>query len=397
VTASILFSLIFDTFGIPYKINASPEHVYLVANPGEKSILVETTNPTFENMVFNGEFKQQYVNYLKESKQISESEYNNMSVEEIFELKFKEVKESEYNNLFGFQYYNKAVQEAQDDHIDDAYVLCQKAYFFYRENQVKLLLLQLTLTEMEICKFNRVEDMDYLVQLSRFENVSDEIISQYFGYILSKKLDYVESDDFCDSLYHQFITKSKDPDLNKEIGFTFNLMMYKNYYNTRKGEKYIINAINLKDNHKDANKLFTYMMMNKLDKIYNNEQRLDTINAYEKKYTYPFFKPVLKDYKCIVYLQTARESFDKNNVKEGEAYLKLFEENYESPSESIIFDLVEKEIVSAYRKAATIYYNQKNTIKMKESLERGLKYVPDSELLKNFSNDIILFERIIIE
>jgi hypothetical protein len=210
-------------------------------------------------------------------------------------------------------------------------------------------------------------------------------------------LDYVESDDFCDSLYHRFNTKSKDPELNKEIGFTFNLMMYKNYFNTRKGEKYIINAINLKNNHKDANKLFTYMMMNKLDKIYNNEQRIDTINAYEKKYTYPFFKPVLQDYKCIVYLEKARESFDDNNVKDGEAYLKLFEENYKPPSESIISDELEKEIVSTYRKAATTYNTQKNPIKMKESLDRGLKYVPDSELLKNFTIDVNILEKFIIE
>ena len=71
VSATMLYSLVFDSISIPYKVMVSSDHVYLVANPGPKSIVIETTNPSFENAIFTGEFKQQYVNYLRNSNLIS--------------------------------------------------------------------------------------------------------------------------------------------------------------------------------------------------------------------------------------------------------------------------------------------------------------------------------------
>lgn len=44
----MLYAMVFDELNIPYKVKASSNHVYLVANPGPKSIVVKTTNPDFE-------------------------------------------------------------------------------------------------------------------------------------------------------------------------------------------------------------------------------------------------------------------------------------------------------------------------------------------------------------
>src|SRR4030042_788753 len=95
VSASMLFSLVFDRLEIPCKVMASSEHVYLIAPPRKNSVVIETTNPTFEKTIFTGEFKQQYVYYLRSSKLISDSDYQNKSVEEIFEEKFNQVHEAE--------------------------------------------------------------------------------------------------------------------------------------------------------------------------------------------------------------------------------------------------------------------------------------------------------------
>jgi hypothetical protein len=45
VTASMLYSIIFDHNKIPFEIKETPTHVYLVAFPGSENIMVETTNP----------------------------------------------------------------------------------------------------------------------------------------------------------------------------------------------------------------------------------------------------------------------------------------------------------------------------------------------------------------
>lgn len=64
VTASVLYSMVFDKLKIPFKVMASSEHAYLIANPGENSIVIETTNPNFEKAIFTGEYKQQYREYV---------------------------------------------------------------------------------------------------------------------------------------------------------------------------------------------------------------------------------------------------------------------------------------------------------------------------------------------
>ena len=162
VSASMLYAMVFDNLKIPYKVMASSSHVYLVSNPGPQSIVIETTNPGFEQKIFNGEFKQQYADHLRSSKLISESEFKNKSAEEIFKEHFKEVRDAEFNNLPGFQYYNKALKKLQNNETEDAYKLCQKAYFFYSDYQVSLLLYDCLLFHIEKCNFNKVSDIDYL-------------------------------------------------------------------------------------------------------------------------------------------------------------------------------------------------------------------------------------------
>jgi len=117
VSASMLYAMVFDELGVPYKVKASSNHIYLIADPGTNSVVIETTNPNFEKTIFTGEFKQQYVNYLRSSKLINEDDYKNKSVEEIFEEKYKEVREAEFYNLAGFQYYNKALTMFQNNDI----------------------------------------------------------------------------------------------------------------------------------------------------------------------------------------------------------------------------------------------------------------------------------------
>jgi len=51
----MLYALVYDRISIPYKVMASSNHVYLVANPGPKSIVIETTNPGLEKAIFTGE------------------------------------------------------------------------------------------------------------------------------------------------------------------------------------------------------------------------------------------------------------------------------------------------------------------------------------------------------
>lgn len=380
VSASMLYALIFDNLDITYNVKASSNHVYLVANPGSNSIVIETTNPGFEQKIFTGEFKQQYVNYLRTSKLISESEYKSKSVEEIFEEKFKEVRDAEFKNLPGFQYYNKALANLQNNNTEEALKLSQKAYFFYPDYQVKLLLQTCLLLHIEKCNFDKVSDIDYLAQFSRFENTDMNTIVGVFNNIIYNHLQYTDKENFCDSLNTRLLSQITDKKLIDEINFAFNIQMSYRYQNSDKVEKYIMKAIAIKGNHHDAKIILENHLQKKLYGISNLIVLLDTINQMENRYNHEIINPILKEHKLRAYLQQANDSFSRKRISEGNKYLLEFEKNCKLPLSSQFLPSI---IENTYRKAAVYYFYKGDKTTAKTYINRGLKYVPNSRLLES--------------
>lgn len=380
VSASMLYAMIFDNLDIPYNVKASSNHVYLVANPGSNSIVIETTNPGFEQMIFTGEFKQQYVNYLKTSKLISESEYKNKSVEEIFEEKFKEVRDAEFNNLPGFQYYNKALTKLQNNDFEEALKLSQKAYFFYPDYQVKSLLQTCLLFHIEKCNFDKVSDIDYLAQFSRFENTDVNTVVGIFNNIIYHHLQYTDKEAYCDSLNARLISQITDKKLIDEINFTYSLQMSYRYQNSDKVEKYVAKAIAIKGNHHDAKIIMENHLQKKLFGISNSIVLLDTINQLENRYNHEIINPILKEHKLRAYLQQANDLFSNKRISEGNKYLLEFEKNCEPPVKS---QMLSSMIENTYRTAAVYYFYKGDKTTAKTYIKRGLKYVPNSRLLES--------------
>ncbi len=382
VSASMLYSLVFDKLNIPFKVKVTSNHVYLVANPGPNSIVIETTNPGFEKIIFTGEFKQQYVNYLRESKLISELDYRNKSVEEIFEEKFNEVEDAEFCNLPGIQYYNKALSKLYNNENKEAYELGQKAYFFYPDQRVKIILYYLLLEQINKCSFSKVTDIDYIAQLSRFENINSEIICGMLNNLISYNLQFTDKEEFCDSLFTRLVARITDEQIRKEVSFVYYMRMSYHYqiHNSDKIDYYIENALRLKSNHRDANEIFKYNLQRKLDQISDDKILLDTLEYFMNKYNYEFIVPVLKEYELMVYLNNVIEFLNNNKIKTGEKYLLLFEKNCVHPVETRRLRMA---VESAYRGMAAYYFYRYNKTKAMEFVERGLKYVPDSKFIKS--------------
>ena len=379
VSASMLYAMIFDNLDIPYKVKASSNHVYLVANPGSNSIVIETTNPGFEKKIFTGEFKQQYVNYLRTSKLISESDYKNKSTEEIFEEKFKEVRDAEFNNLPGFQYYNKALTRLQNNDTEQALKLSQKAYFFFPDYQVKSLLHTSLLFHIEKCKFDKVSDIDYLAQFSRFENTDMNTVVGIFNNIIYHHLQYIDKENFCDSLNERLILQISNKNLIDEINFAYNLQMSYHFQNSDKVEKYVTRALAIKGNHKDANIIFENYLNRKLDRIYNLQTLVDSINRMKERYNFEPIKSTITNFQIVGYLRLANKSYNRNKIKQGDKYLLEFETNCPNPIENNELRIT---IERTYRNIAYSLYMNNYRTKAKSIKARGLKLIPESELIK---------------
>lgn len=379
VSASMLYAMVFDRLAIPYKVMVSSNHVYLIGNPGAKSIVIETTNPSFEKAIFNGEFQQQYVDYLRSSKLISETEYRNKSVEEIFEEKFNQVREATFNNLPGIQYYNKALTKLQNNDFESALTLSQKAYFFYPDNQVKNLLNTSLMYYIEKCNFEKVSDIDYLALFSRFENTDENAVIGIFNNIVVHHLQYTNKEAFCDSLYQRLISQLTDKKTIEEISFTYNMQMSYRYQNTDKIEKYVVKALEIKGNHLDANVMMENFLQRKLFSTTNSYSRLDTIIQLEQKYNLEMVKPLLMEQKLIAYLQIATELIEQKKITTADKYLLDFESSCKLPiTDKLLSVLVE----NTYRVASNYYLLKGNKTTAKTYVARGLKFVPNSKILE---------------
>lgn len=382
VSASMLYAMVFDKLKIPYKVMVSSDHVYLIANPGSNSIVIETTNPSFEKAIFTGEFKQQYVSYLRTSKMISEDDYKNKSIEEIFEEKYNEVKEATFNNLPGFQYYNEALTKLQLNDIDEALKLCQKAYFFFPDERVKQILNTALIMKIEKCNFDKVSDIDYLAQFSRFENTDLDVIVNIFRNIIFHLLQYTDKENYCDSLYQRLIPQISDKKTLEEISFAYYMQMGYRYQNSDKVEKYITKALKIKGNHNDANIIIANYLLRKLYSISNPQTLLDTIKQMETRYeALPTVINLTKDHKLTAYLKMAQELYGQKKITDGDKYLQDFESRCTQPITNNI--VLEIQIGNTYQSASFYYNSIGNRSKAKSYIDRGLKYAPNSKVFNS--------------
>ncbi|HET6558000.1 MAG TPA: hypothetical protein VFG54_11840 [Prolixibacteraceae bacterium] len=367
VSASMLYAMVYDQLKIPTKVKVSSDHVYLVANPGAHSMVIETTNPGFEKALFDGEFKQQFVDNARRSKMISDEEYKSKSLDEIFEQLFNAVKEGTFENMPGFQYYNKALLKMQNNEIREALELFQKAYYFYPDLQVKGLLHTALLFQVEKCKFDKITDIDYLAQLSRFEETQSGVIPGIFSNVLNHFLQYNDKEQYCDSLYKRISSRIRDKKLKEDISFAYFMQLSYRFQNSPKVEYYVANALKIKGNHTDANSIMEACLNRKLNGISNPNAMLDTIKVLENRYEQLQMDGLMKDYKMIANLKIAVESVINNKPSEGDKYIIQFESDCTVPVEN---RQLSYHIENTYFRTAAYYFNKGNKVKAKAYVDR---------------------------
>lgn len=377
VTSSILYSMLFDELDIPCKVVETVGHVYLVANPGPKSIVVETTNPKLDKPEVIESYKRLYVGQLRTNKIIGENEFKSKSVAELFEENTKKVWPAEFDNLIGFQYYNLALVQFSEKKIKESYESFQKAYFFHQSEKVGSVMYNLLLQQINKCKFEQVSDIDYIAYLTRYNELSFDLIDDAFLNIIDYHLQFTDRQAFCDSISKRLISKVNDAEMAKELCFNYNLKMGKHF----RSNQYIDNALAIKQNHKETNELFAAYIEDELKNIFNYKELLEQINLFKKKYDYNFAQQILKEQELIAHLEQAYDFLKYNYIEDGEKYLKVFEESTTSPIDTDNHNLI-RSVETAYRTLAIFYFYHKDKKMAINTINRGLKYVPESRFLQ---------------
>ena len=380
--------MIFDQLKIPYKVLVSNSYVFLIANPGKKSIVIDVLNPTVQKSIFNEDVQQQFVNSWMDSRLISEAEYKTKSVTEIFITKNNGLKDLNASYLPGFQYYNKAFSTTKDKNYDKAYDLAQKAFYFFPDKQVKTLFYSILSSKMSNCEYNKIEDIDLLVQYANLESTNINMITMLFNSMVNKNLKYTDRSKNLDSYYQRFISQISNKEILTEIGF--------NYYYTRANRSMfdqlnsIVSssyssyctrqALKFKPNHRDAIRLFESDLGSDILGREMNVAYLDSLNSFEKELNNPDISTLLLDYKNQIYLKIALKAFRSRNFAEGEKYMILFENNFKLPIKK---PQIRYTIENAYYEYASYCARINNKEKVDMIIDKGLKLIPNSNMIQS--------------
>lgn len=389
VAGSLLYAMVFQKLHLPISIKVSQNHVYLIANPGKNSMVVETTNPLLANSLFTSEYKKQYVTYLRNTKQISEYDYKNKSVEEIFSNKYYNVREMPFSSVYGLQYNNKAIEvlNSASDYRKALY-LAQKAYYYFPDDQLKVVLLSALNVALNACDYSRIEDIDILAQALRFDMINKNNIALVFNGIIISKLDYDYRKEYCDSLYNRLISKISDEAVKNEISYNYYVTMAYRMGISEKLENYALKALEIKRNS-DIAKSLLLEYIESLYKNVNDEQKYYeiAINNKEKYKDIQCIQPELVNREIVALLKLAYSKFTDRRISEGKQYIQKFKDI----SKGCVLEYeAERWVGRAYFSWAAYYYNKKKDLETAGAIvKEGLKIAEENNDLLNLQKAIL--------
>jgi len=381
LTESMLYALVFDKLEIPYKVMVSLSHVYLVANPGPQSIVIETENPASEIFSKSKEEKKAQIRSMKESGLINDAVLLEKSTDEIYAEQFDEVKKSSVDVFQGMQYFFSAKEKYDDSEYEEAFDLLKKAYIFFPDNKVELLMSSALSVLIERSRFEEVEDVDMISKYSRILGSDVGIVSQVFQRTINNNLELGKQNSFCDSMFTQLIFGIRDAKLSEEISFRYNMQMSLHLRDSIEAESYLKEAMRLRSNNNDLKKAMKIHYHNYFRKIYVKPTVLYAeVTRVQEEMKYDCITDVVTYYELLALLQLTESSANKENLSEAESYLEKFESDFDKKH---LDQVMGEMLVEAYRTLAVKIFYKGNKTRAKEIVEKGLEYVPGNSYLKS--------------
>lgn len=388
VTASAFYGIVFNELKIPFIIKESYDHVYIVTYPQTSSISVESTDPQKGYYAYDGRAKAQFVDFMKESKMISQDEYDQKSTEELFNEYYYKEEEINLSQLAGVQYHNKAVKFLEEKQFEKSFEMAEKSYYLHPNERMGYLLLVTAANVLNGCNYEDIHYADYIYKISRYEKygVSGDGVRDEFIKLTQKLLVSQYDTTLYDAYFYQIINNIDDTLLTDEISFLYNYERGRILYNDNKynsSMSFAEEAYKLKPKHVDARKLFVSNVISNLSTLNNPHDILILLNTYTENYPDIMNSNNFSELRCTLLLGLSVESFMEGNSDQGFKYIQTFEEVEETYSINFNSYMINEAVVEAYSRAASHYFRRGNYKNAKYYLNQGLKYAPNSYELKN--------------
>jgi len=388
LTASILYALLLDDLGIPYKIKLMPGHVYLIVYAEEVPYMFETTDPVTGFFAMDDQVRARAVQGLRLMSFIASDNSPVRNQSDIFDRYYIQLNNTDLRGLAGYEYVNSAVNEMIRQNYLLAYQLIDKACLLTPMSELSYLREQMLAQAIGKCGKTTRARAELLLRYyhsssnpDKMNQVADEFKITTFQCLLSS----FPAPDSLEPFYRILYNGIADESFRAVISDIY-YIQYANYLRTQ-GNPEEFHTFSLSAYSTGNKSPFMKMVIQEyIGELFNvlpgNEEALHQIDSISRQY------PVLMDFEefrgitCYLIVSAAEDAFRMKNYKDGEKYLRLFEEKHAASPDSFR----NCNPSSAYSLAGSYYFRSGNSSKAKAALKKGLSYDPGNwELKKKLS------------
>jgi tetratricopeptide (TPR) repeat protein len=384
VTASALYALILHDLGINFIIKETPDHIYLIADPGSLRFIMETTLPSKGVIEFDTKVKSNFIQYLHNNKIISEEDIKNLSTDELFDKFYLKDKNITLRELAGIHYYNRGAMLFNKEFYAGSISYFQKAVFFNKDQKIKYMLNTALLNQLVVDLQKKNFD-GYLLALYVNANDSNDTglqyASQYFN-VVSSEIIVNKADP---NQYRRYFERFSST-LRTKNNAEFNRLYYfflGYYFNVNYEYPEAIAALAKAYQVNPQNIATRELLTQSITKCYLNDrnhlQAIDSLSKVLEQFPYLINDKNIVGYTEYCYAKTIEQLLLDEKLEESSALIKklerfLYKYNDFAPNAD--------NLVLVYQQAGLYYVYADKLDDAEQLVRRGLRRVPDSEILK---------------
>ncbi len=386
VTATALYALAFEACGLPYTIKATQNHVYLVADPGTTSFVIETTTPIQGVTAYDQDFKSRYVKHLRDSKLIGQEEFQQQSTDALFAKYYLTHTDIPLRELAGLHYYNQSVFAVQNEQLALALPSIEKAILLTQQPAVGFLQAAIILDLLgeeeqkknyngrllaRLMQLNLKNEEGFEMAINHFQAVSERLIIE--------KNDLPTYENYAKNVLDGLADSAQIENIRMHY-YAYTGVHYAENQSYAEGLSRFQQALLRGPDNLRLRSNTTSVVQRHWLQLYPFTKRVDSIDVHLASLPHLVREPQVREMVLASYARVIVPPFEEGRPQEGMKYFKRLEVLLRKyPELGDNGDL----IGGIYGQVSAHYVRAGQYGKAKETLNQGLALSPGAEELRN--------------
>ncbi len=383
VSGTGLYALILEQYKIPFAIKEAPTHVFAIAYPETKGIVIESTAPNNGYLYINESDVEKSVDYLVELKYFTKEEVDSKGVRNIYNDFFFSEEEIDIKELAGLQYYNEAIGFFEDEKFEEAFNSILKLKLLYPSEKTDYIGYLALANMLHKAEFTDFKDVVYLSEFAKLNIVDEDDVAKIYGGLMNDRLFREGNKDFMDSTYKYFSENIQDTVLMNRISEIHHDSFGRFYAQKSDFEPAIFHlSESFKMNKKDVNtqSIISQLIVQNYARSGSNISTVKKLEVYSEQFPFLSADISFQSFKFFCYNYLAYNHLKADDFEKGLGFLNKMETIREGFGGKLKLD--ENMFGMVYAEMGAFYYREREYEKAKEILVKGLEIVPEHPELK---------------